>query len=230
MSVLTPFAIPRKYLKMGKIEVFSLVLLGMGLATGLLTSMLTTDFYVSFLAAEDGPLEWATAIFLLAGALVCLRRAMAVRRGARHATIMALGALILFFGAGEELSWGQRIFGWASGEFWQEHNAQNETNLHNLMVGDIKVNRLFFGAVLTLVFGLYFMLLPWLTRRKPAIRRLFDAWYVPVPRPVHGWAFAISLVVMGLVTAARASELGEFALGILLFLAVTYPANRDVLT
>lgn len=214
---------------MGRVECFCLVLLGTGLATGLSTSLLFPDFYVSFLAAEDGPIEWATAIFLFSGAIACLRRALTVRRGARHAIVMALGALILFFGAGEEISWGQRIFGWASSTFWVENNAQSETNLHNLMVGDVKVNRLFFGAFLTSVFALYFILLPWLARRKHAIRRLFDAWHVPVPKPVHGWAFAISLVVMALVPTDRASELGEFALGILLALAVMFPANRDVI-
>ncbi|SDS37592.1 hypothetical protein SAMN04515667_2035 [Formosa sp. Hel1_31_208] len=40
---------------------------------------------------------------------------------------------ILFFMAfGEEISWGQRIFGWNTPERFSDINAQKETNLHNL--------------------------------------------------------------------------------------------------
>ena len=134
----------------------------------------------------------------------------------------------LVFGVGGEISWGQRIFGWASGEFWQQNNAQAETNLHNLMVGEVKVNRLLFGVILTLVFSLYFMVLPWLYGRYAGVQGLFDGWFIPVPKPIHGWAFAASLVVMTLVPSGRAPELGEFAIGVILALAVVYPQNRGV--
>jgi len=42
-----------------------------------------------------------------------------------------LGALGLFMIAGEEISWGQRIFGLETPEFYLEHNTQKEINLHN---------------------------------------------------------------------------------------------------
>jgi hypothetical protein len=38
----------------------------------------------------------------------------------------------LFFMIGEELSWGQRIFGWDTSEKFAEINKQEETNLHNI--------------------------------------------------------------------------------------------------
>ena len=41
-------------------------------------------------------------------------------------------ALIFIFGAGEEISWGQRIFNVESSEYFLENNAQGETNLHNM--------------------------------------------------------------------------------------------------
>lgn len=42
---------------------------------------------------------------------------------------------ILFFLAfGEEISWGQRIFGWSTPESFGDINAQKETNIHNLWV------------------------------------------------------------------------------------------------
>lgn len=45
-----------------------------------------------------------------------------------------LGMLVLgsIYFAGEEASWGQHIFGWATSESWAEINNQHETNLHNV--------------------------------------------------------------------------------------------------
>ena len=41
-------------------------------------------------------------------------------------------ALIFFFGAGEEISWGQRILGFQTPESLSQVNKQEEFNLHNL--------------------------------------------------------------------------------------------------
>jgi len=43
-------------------------------------------------------------------------------------------ALLFFFGAGEEISWGQRIFGFKTPEPLAQVNKQDELNLHNLSV------------------------------------------------------------------------------------------------
>lgn len=58
--------------------------------------------------------------------------------------------LILFVMAGEELSWGQRIFGWATPEVISKVNAQNETNLHNMATQAFQ-NTLYFGGWLLLI-------------------------------------------------------------------------------
>lgn len=43
-------------------------------------------------------------------------------------------ALLFFFGAGEEISWGQRVFGIAQPEALSQQNVQDELNIHNLAV------------------------------------------------------------------------------------------------
>lgn len=45
-------------------------------------------------------------------------------------------ALIAFFGAGEEISWGQRIFNWQTPVALNQINDQGETNIHNIVVLD----------------------------------------------------------------------------------------------
>src|SRR5687768_1128450 len=62
---------------------------------------------------EEGPIENLTVVALLGGAWVCFRRAWRLRRGRRALFLAATVLLgVLFVGAaGEELSWGQRLFG-----------------------------------------------------------------------------------------------------------------------
>jgi hypothetical protein len=43
--------------------------------------------------------------------------------------IIGLGTIVLF---GEEISWGQAVFGWQPGDEMMKINAQHETNFHNL--------------------------------------------------------------------------------------------------
>ncbi len=48
------------------------------------------------------------------------------------ALLYVLLAIGIFFLIGEELSWGQRLFGWQTPEAYKEINKQDETNLHNI--------------------------------------------------------------------------------------------------
>ncbi len=87
-------------------------------------------------AQEDGPVEWATvAAFVLAAGLY-LGRA----RGAGGLARLGLVVMAVFcvFVAGEEVSWGQRLFGFVPPEMFLADNFQQELNLHNF-VKDAKV-------------------------------------------------------------------------------------------
>ena len=83
--------------------------------------------------SEDGPLEWIQFIaFLFAFLLSCV-----VLWKRRHAGISKqwlswlILALICFFVAGEEISWGERITGFGLDSL-REINMQGESNLHNI--------------------------------------------------------------------------------------------------
>ena len=43
---------------------------------------------------------------------------------------MDVGALLVFV-AGEEISWGQRLFDWEKPTDWRDRNVQGETTVHN---------------------------------------------------------------------------------------------------
>ena len=82
-----------------------------------------------FLGKEDHFFEWLTAICLMG---CCVYFFLSFRKY-RNLYFLLL-ALLMFFGAGEEISWGQRIFGYATPENVKELNVQGEFTLHNLEV------------------------------------------------------------------------------------------------
>ena len=92
------------------------------------------------LGREDGLFEDLTAVCFFAASLlfaVVYWRSRGdandffVFRTKRNVFFLLL-ALLFFFGGGEEISWGQRIFGWETPDTFQKANIQRETNIHNL--------------------------------------------------------------------------------------------------
>jgi len=185
-------------------------------------------FYETF-AAEDGLVEYGTALFLFVSCLILLRNALTLwGREWRGAALLTLFYALLFFAAsGEEISWGQRIFGWDSGEFFLENNKQAETNFHNLVVGEMHLAKTIFGSVLTAVLLLYLVVLPLLYPRVAVIRNLADRLAVPVPGLRHAiFALAASLVIAA-IDVHRKWEVYELIFSLLTVSIFLLPQNRQ---
>jgi hypothetical protein len=106
--------------------VYMLVLYG-------LVYFLPFGVFEAWTTGEDGPVEWLQ-FAAYAGALVCSLRVLWQRRR-RWRSLQGLAwlllTLFLFYVAGEEISWGERIHGFGV-EALRQINAQKESNLHNL--------------------------------------------------------------------------------------------------
>lgn len=76
---------------------------------------------------EDRPIEWATVWLFGVAGIIQLRKALSNRL-----PFDILVGLFFLFVAGEEFSWGQRLLGYSSPEYFLAHNYQQEVNLHNL--------------------------------------------------------------------------------------------------
>jgi hypothetical protein len=131
--------------------------------------------------------------------------------------------LLTFFGAGEEISWGQRILGWSVSE--ASINVQGETTIHNLPIFDtvegglLKMSRLF--MLFCLGWG---VVLPVLYRFVPFVRSQADRFQVPVIPIAIGVFFAVNIIVSKLyqITVSdpyveRIAEVREAAQAMLLF-------------
>lgn len=128
---------------------------------------------ISHLYVEDGLFESASAILFFLAAILILRSVVALRRSARADSgarslrwaqfFLVFLAIGVVFVAGEEISWGQRIFGWATPESIAALNAQNETNIHNFLLGD-QIAAVYWGLMLLVPLHLWSVLL--LDRRR----------------------------------------------------------------
>jgi hypothetical protein len=90
------------------------------------------EFYIAYIINEPyGALEFlhfAFPFFAFVIGLTLLFKS-AVRRRPLLLAFIFLATIACLYLAGEEVSWGQHFFKWATPEGWE--NRQNETNLHN---------------------------------------------------------------------------------------------------
>lgn len=119
---------------------FSLVLLWSSSITGLI---LVVCFFLrgipsmNLLYGEDRLLETLTAILFIGSGVLLFGAAMFhSRQSAEHrkvVVVLLVGIAIAFLLFGlEEISWGQRLFGWSTPAVLERINDQGELNVHNL--------------------------------------------------------------------------------------------------
>jgi hypothetical protein len=101
-----------------------------------------------FVTKEDGPIEWAQffcyALASVAGAGIAFKR---FKAGHPWQALLFLGfAFANFFIAGEEIAWGQRIFGLQTPEELKAINHQGEITVHNIQIVQNTFNFVLFLA------------------------------------------------------------------------------------
>lgn len=180
------------------------------------------------LVKEDGFYENLTAVFLLLTSITLFYKFFKFQKyyGLWWKVGVLLMAVSMFFGSGEEISWGQRIFNIHSSEFFSENNAQQETNLHNLVVDGVKLNKIIFSNLMSICFGIYFLVLPILWKKSPKIKSLLDTFGISVARSFQIVIFlcATALILFPIVHN-RKWEIWEFAFALIMFLIVYNPIN-----
>ena len=167
---------------------------------------------------EDGVVEQATALMFLIAAVgsfaAAFQWAAARHRqgptAARRSVWLVLLGLFFVVCVGEEISWGQRMFGFETTETLQRINVQGEMNIHNAF--GYLADHLYIAGVF-----IYGGLLPLLTRRYEFWRRA-TAW-LGLPIATIGLAIGFILVstihdwtlyrIVPYTSEVRAAELRE---------------------
>ena len=176
------------------------------------------------LANEDGIAEWGQFVFLvvLVPLYAWVASALWRQRQLPLAGLYALATIGVFFAAGEEISWGQRIFHWMTPGGLLDVNNQGETNIHNIG-GLLKVFNL---AIMGIAFvAVVLPLLRWSLWRD---RARSIAGYALIPPAVLIPAFAMEFSYRAVrllflptprYTLTKLAEIGElsFYFGLVVF-------------
>jgi len=219
-------------ISMHPIEKITLGYLAFFLILGIYLAIFNQSYFDSVYTLEDGILEWLTVIALFTTAWVCCKRAIQFSATQKKQFIVMnlLFAGIFFFAAGEEISWGQRLFDWQTNEYFTQFNAQNETNLHNLKVNGIKINQLIFGLGFSIILLTYLLVLAPLYNINSKVHKFLDQWGIPMPKNLHIIGYfviliAVEVIIKELSETGRRGELTEFVTSFWVLLNVTFPKN-----
>lgn len=218
----------RRTSKISVTEFLTLALLAVSLAVAFILVLTDVPSFERF-TVEDGVVEWVTVLGLLLASVTCFIRAFTLYKvKSRLFTIAAfLFGLVLFFGAGEEISWGQRILGIQSSEYFQKNNSQGETNFHNLVLGGVQINLWIFSFLLSFFLAVYVIVIPWLYRTKAWMRNFIDYCGIPLPKLYQIIAFLLLFALTQLIPHGKRAEMLELGTGLLFFLIIRYPSNRQ---
>ena len=138
---------------------------------------------------EDGAFENATAICYFASATACIVLA-ARARGHTYLRVWLAGLALLFIVVGgEEISWGQRLFGFGTPEGLAAINVQEEFTLHNIY----SISLFTYPALATT--AMLLLVAPLLRARSAEARKILDAFEFPV-------APSASAILYGVMVAA----------------------------
>lgn len=217
---------------MSKLERFAIpTIISVAVAAYVTSRALSNDaFTAHWMVREDGALECLTALALFSAAVLCWKRCWTLKGShtARFVWCTAIYGAVLFFGMGEEISWGQRILGIETPEFLANVNAQKETNLHNLVIGETSVNKLIFGKLLAVGLAGYLTLLPFLFGKSVFVREWLNRLAVPIPRIQHTLAIFFVVLMVETSHASKRGEITEFAITSLALLLLLNPLNVSV--
>jgi hypothetical protein len=161
------------------------VLAGAWILSMLLLGRFAPDRYY-MLMQEDRIVEWGTVWLFLAAGVIGIRNSIRQRR-----IFDGLVALFCFFIAGEEFSWGQRLLGFYSPEYFLANNFQQEVNIHNLPGTFLKPKWIFIIALAG-----YGVLLPLLSRVRSSHRLIASVGASAPPIQITPWFMAAILLML----------------------------------
>lgn len=202
---------------------------------GVYLAIFNTPYFNQIFSVEDGVLEWLQFVGLATISFVFFDRAWHFKQGKSVLFVgfALLVALFFLFAAGEEISWGQRLFAIESSDFFKSNNLQKETNLHNLVVGETKVNKLIFGTLLGLIFTFYLAVLSPLYHSSVWVKKWVDDFGIPMPKVYQTVGYILIVLLVEVLVkvfsdTGRRGELTEFAAIYMVLLNVTFPRNSVV--
>lgn len=196
---------------------------------GIISSNINVHWYENTYVVEDGFIENLTVVPLLIVffyALKVLFKKEVKQKSWKFKSVWFIIALFSLFVAGEEISWGQRIFQIETPEFFQQHNAQNETNLHNMMIGEYKINKIVFSKMINISIAIYLLAFPYFFRKNKNFKVFLNNRGIPVAQNYQIIACIILFISILFIPTGKNAELLEGGICLLFMLIMLFPYNR----
>ena len=205
-------------------------------------SRIASEKAYMYMYMETGWVEVSTVFFLILSIVFSLLF-ISAHDFTRHQWFkwwMVLIILGCIYFAGEEISWGQFLFGWETPEGWADINDQNETNLHNTSAIFDQIPRTLL-SIAAIIGGVLVPVFRAITKNYPETGSLnFWLWptYACIPAALfsqlvswHEKAYEFFDTEMPLVLDIRAGEVKEslLALFILMYVLSLWYRNRSLL-
>jgi len=219
-----------KYNSLNRIEITVLIFVLVLYVIGIVASWINQKWFEDLYVVEDGFIEWFTVLPLIITSIVAVTYLvkLSMKRNWMFSVVVLVIAVFCFFSAGEEISWGQRIFHIKTPEYFEEHNTQDELNIHNLVVDGESVNKVVFSQLFIAAAVLYLVGLPILYNKNQKFKNFIDRAGVPVARLYQIIACALVFALPSLSPSEKRSELLEFGASFMFMVIVLYPQNRAV--
>lgn len=223
---------------MHRSEIILYLLVLFHVVMGVLLSLVNPTYFEQHYVMEDGLLEWlGFDALLFTGLLSFYRLRLWRKRPLTFSLGVLLTAFVFSFGAGEEISYGQRLFNLTPPAFFQKYNKQGEINIHNLRFKrddatkkEFSVNKVVFGLGLGVFLAFYLIASPFLYRHSRRAKEWADRWGIPIPEPFHALFFLILFLITAMVDSSRRGEILEFGGSWICFLLVLFPQNEHIFT
>lgn len=184
------------------------------------------DFYYN-ITLEDNLVEWLTFGGLFISGIISMFTAIKIKIKFNYTHwFFVLFSLFNFLAGFEEISWGQRIFQYESGEFFTTYNDQQETNLHNTFQGMVGLKTKHIALIVLFIYGVVFPYL--ITKNKLRYKVITEKKFI-VPPTFLIPGFLLSTILMIDKPTGNEEELGEFfySLCFLIFTLFFYFLSRS---
>ncbi len=166
------------------------------------------------LIGEDRFVEWASAWSCFVAGGFFLRSNWGTKKIGRQvwAHRIVLASICIFI-ALEEISWGQRIFGYQPDVYFLANNVQQEANLHNVL-GPLLRDALFLLFVVG--YGIVLPVLRGLTRQFQSLAP--ELWSIAPPNSLV-FIFGLIVILYAFPASWMSQELAEFGLALSLLVS-----------
>ncbi len=185
-------------------------------------------YFDDALSSNGGLLEWLTftGLCLISFGYFYRRKVLSKFRDAKFLNMLVALGIIYTVCAFEEVSWGQRVFGWTSPEvFRTSAGVLLETNFQNWLVA-LGISHESWNLGLRVILFTYLFIVPITYLKVEKVKDIFDKYALPVPKATHVIIFLFLLVITIFIPSSNKVQFAEFCLTWVLTALTLEPYNR----